>query len=74
VKVKIQQRVLLIGGIAGLLIGLAAAFLYLKNNEDRIAAAEAGDEKALNKITPVDGISVGMTIVGLVKQIVSLGG
>lgn len=71
---KLEQRVLLIGGIAGLLIGLAAAFLYLKNNQDRIAAAESGDKQALSKITPVDGISVGMTIVGLVKQIVSLGG
>jgi hypothetical protein len=69
-----RQRVLLFGGLAGLLIGLAAAFLYLKNNEDRIAAVEAGDEDALNKITPVQGISVGMTVIGLVKQIVSLGG
>ena len=71
---KIQQKVLLIGGIAGLLVGLAAAFLYLKNNQDRITAAEAGDQEALGKITPVDGISVGMTVIGLVKQIVSLGG
>ena len=71
---KIQQRVLLIGGIAGLLIGLAAAFLYLKSNEDRIAAAEKGDQEALKKVTPVEGISVGMTVIGLIKQIVSLGG
>ena len=71
---KIEQKVLLFGGLAGLLIGLAAAFLYLKNNEDRIAAAKAGDEDALSKITPVQGISVGMTVIGLVKQIVSLGG
>ena len=69
-----QQKVLLIGGIAGLVVGLAAAFLYLKNNEDRIAAVEAGDKEAMNKITPVEGISVGMTVIGLIKQVVSLGG
>jgi hypothetical protein len=66
--------VLLIGGLAGLVLGLAAAFLYLKNNEAKIAAAEAGEEEALAKISPVEGISVGMTIIGLLKQIVSLGG
>ncbi len=70
---KIQQKVLLIGGIGGLLLGLAAAFLYLRANEDKLVAIEAGDEASLRKITPVEGISVGMTIIGLLKQIVSLG-
>lgn len=70
---KIQQKVLLIGGIGGLLVGLAAAFLYLKANEEKLAAIEAGDEVSLRKVTPVEGISVGMTIIGLLKQIVSLG-
>ncbi len=70
---KAQQKVLLIGGIGGLLLGLAAAFLYLRANEDKLAAIEAGDEVSLRKITPVEGISVGMTIIGLLKQIVSLG-
>ena len=70
---QIRHKVLLMGGVAGLLMGLAAAFLYLKANEEQIIAAQAGETEALTKITPVEGISVGMTVIGLLKQIVSLG-
>ncbi|MBN1935340.1 MAG: hypothetical protein JW934_11780 [Anaerolineae bacterium] len=71
---QVRQKVLIMGGVVGLLVGLAAAFLFLKANEARIAAVEAGEEESLGKISPAEGISVGMTVIGLLKQIVSLGG
>ena len=39
---KTREKLLIAGGIAGALLGVAAAFLYLKANESQIAAAEAG--------------------------------
>jgi len=71
--VKYQQKALLFGGLAGALIGLAAAFLYVKSNEERIAAAEAGDEKAMGKVSPGEALAVGLSVVGLLRQIVGLG-
>lgn len=70
---KFQHKVLIIGGIAGTLIGLAAAFLYLKANEERIAAVQAGKAEKVGKITPAEGISIGISIVNLLRQVVTLG-
>ncbi len=75
---KFQHKVFLIGGVLGALLGLAAAFLFLKANQDRITALESGegDEKSVQapvKITPAEGISVGLTVVNLLRQIVTLG-
>ena len=64
----------MVGGFIGLLVGLLAAFLFLRANESKIVAVEAGEAESLGKISPAEGIAVGMSIVGLLKQIVSLGG
>lgn len=71
---QIRHKILLTGGIIGLLLGLAAAFLFIRAKESQIAAVEAGEAESLTKISPAEGISVGMSIIGLLKQIVSLGG
>lgn len=55
----------LIGGAAGLLVGLAAAYLLLKNQED-------SPEKT-SLITSKDGLKIGVGLVGLLKQIADLG-
>jgi hypothetical protein len=70
---KFEQKVLLFGGIVGTLVGLAAAYLYIKNNERQIAAAEAGQSGALAKVSPTEALGVGLTLVNLVRQIVGLG-
>ncbi len=70
---KFQHKALLVGGIAGALLGLAAAFLYVKANEGRIAAVQAGEADSVGQISPREALSVGLTIVGLVRQIVGLG-
>ena len=62
-----------IQGIAGALIGLAAAFLYVKANEDRIAALDAGEEDAVAKVAPGEAITVGLSLLGLLRQVANLG-
>ncbi len=70
---QIRHKILMAGGFIGLLVGLLAAFLFLRANESKIAAVEAGEAESLGKISPAEGIAVGMSIVSLLKQIVSLG-
>ena len=70
---KLEQKLLLAGGIAGALIGVAAAFLYIKANESQIAAAEEGEEEAINKVSPGEAMTVGLSLLGLLRQISNLG-
>ena len=70
---KLEQKVLIAGGVAGLLIGLAAAFLYLKANESQIAAVEAGEAEEVNKVSPGEAMTVGLSLLGLLRQIANLG-
>ena len=70
---KLEQKVLVAGGIAGLLIGLAAAFLYIKANESRIAAVEAGEADEVNQVSPGEAMTVGLSLLGLLRQIANLG-
>jgi hypothetical protein len=70
---KFEQKMLLIGGIAGALIGVAAAYLYVKNNEDRVAAINAGRTEMVAKVSPKDALGVGISLVALVRQIIGLG-
>ena len=70
---KYEQKVLLIGGIAGALLGVAAAYLYVKNNEDQVAAINEGRTEMVAKVTPREALGVGMSLVSLLRQIVGLG-
>ena len=70
---KFEQKVLLIGGIAGALLGVAAAFLYVKNNEERVAAVNEGRSEGKPKVTPIEALGVGTTLVALLRQIAGLG-
>jgi hypothetical protein len=70
---KFQHKMLLLGGIAGAVIGLAAAYLYIKSNEGQIAAIEAGEAESVAKVSPGEALGVGLSVVNLVRQIVGLG-
>ena len=70
---KLEHKVLVAGGIAGLLIGLAAAFLYIKANESQIAAVDAGETDEMNKVSPGEAMTVGLSLLGLLRQIANLG-
>ena len=54
----------MIGGAAGLLTGLAAAYLVIRNREESEGAGP---------ITPKDGLKVGVGLVSLLKQIAEIG-
>ncbi|MBN1641466.1 MAG: hypothetical protein JXA09_09540 [Anaerolineae bacterium] len=70
---KTRQRLLIGGGIAGALIGVAAAFLYIKANESQIAAEEAGEADAVKKVSPGEAMTVGLSLLGVLRQIANLG-
>ena len=70
---KFEQKVLLIGGVAGALLGVAAAYLYVKNNQDQVAAVNEGRTEMVAKVTPREALGVGMSLVALLRQIVGLG-
>ena len=70
---KYQQKLLIAGGLAGALIGLAAAFLYIKSNENQINAMEEGETEAMGKVSPGEAMTVGLSLIGLLRQIVNLG-
>ncbi len=55
----------IIGGAAGLLAGLAATYLLIKNQENN------PEKKAI--ITSKDGLKIGVGLAGLLKQIADLG-
>ena len=70
---KFEQKMLLFGGIAGALIGVAAAYLYIRNNEDRVAAINEGRAEMVAKVSPREALGVGISVVSLLRQIVGLG-
>ena len=70
---KFEQKMLLFGGIVGALIGVAAAYLYVRNNEDRVAAINEGRTEMVAKVSPREALGVGISIVSLLRQIVGLG-
>jgi hypothetical protein len=70
---KYEHKVLLIGGVAGALLGLAAAFLYVKSNEEQIIAVREGRAEEMNKIAPREALGVGLSLVTLLRQIVVMG-
>jgi hypothetical protein len=61
---KWKTNILVIGGIAGLLTGLAAAFLFIRSREQ---------SETDMKISSGHGVQIGMSVVSLLKTIVSGG-
>ena len=70
---KYRQKVMIAGGLAGALIGLAAAFLYIKANESQISAVEVGEADEVNKVSPGEAMTVGLSLLGMLRQIANLG-
>jgi hypothetical protein len=59
-----KTKVLLIGGTAGLLIGLVTAFLFIKNHPS---------DTSSRKISSSDGMKLGLGLASFIKQIAELG-
>jgi hypothetical protein len=60
---------MIVGGIAGALIGVGAAYLYIRSVE----AEQGGVALAPRTVKPTAAVSVGLTVLGLLRQIASLG-
>jgi hypothetical protein len=61
---KKQTATYILGGVLGLCIGLAASYLFLKNQES------AEENQALSSR---DGLKIGLGLVSFLKQIADLG-
>ncbi len=59
-----KARALLVGGVVGALVGVGAAYLYIRNIE------EAGEDPRLGTR---DALQLGVSVVSLVRQIASMG-
>ncbi|MBI3242638.1 MAG: hypothetical protein HYZ49_10135 [Chloroflexi bacterium] len=60
-----RVKALIVGGIVGAIAGVGAAYLYIRNIE------EAGQEP---KLATKDAMTIGFSLVSLIKQIGNLGG
>lgn len=60
-----KTKALIVGGAVGALVGVGAAYLYVRRIE------ESGDEPA---IATKDAMTIGFSLVSLLKQIANIGG
>ena len=60
-----KPKILILGGVVGALMGVGAAFLLLQRAER--------ENRAL-KITPAEGIKLGLVALGAMKQFAQFGG
>ncbi|MCS7282225.1 MAG: hypothetical protein RMK65_03930 [Anaerolineae bacterium] len=67
---NLRTRVLIFGGILGALIGVVAAYLYLRSAP--IQLDESGRER-LPAVSPGEALKVGLGILSAIRQIVGLG-
>ena len=59
-----KMKALVIGGVLGAVLGIGAAYLYVSNVE------ESGEDP---DVSPRDAVTIGVTVIGLLRQIANLG-
>ncbi|MCR4405911.1 MAG: hypothetical protein NUW24_03165 [Anaerolineae bacterium] len=64
-----RTRIFIFGGVAGALLGLLAAWLYVREAE----SAGVNLDESSTEITPRTGLQVGLGILGVLRQIANLG-
>jgi hypothetical protein len=64
-----KTKLMLLGGIAGALVGVGAAYLYVRS----VDAEQGGLALAPRPVKPTAAVSVGLSVLGLLRQIASLG-
>jgi hypothetical protein len=67
---NLKTRVMLIGGIAGALLGVGAAYIFLQSADVRVD--EDGQEK-LPAIQPAKALTLGLGVMTLLRQIAGMG-
>ena len=66
----LERRVMVIGGVLGALLGVGAAYLYMRSV--RVEEDNEGN-KQLPSVQPGDAIKVTLGVLGVLKQIAGLG-
>jgi len=62
-----RSKALIVGGAIGALLGLLAAWIYVRD-----LPAEEGQEPQLPAVVPGDALKLGLTVLGLLRQIAGL--
>ena len=60
---------MIVGGIAGALIGVGAVYLYIRSVE----AEQGGAALAPRPVKPTAAVSIGLAVLGLIRQFANLG-
>jgi hypothetical protein len=70
-----RMRALIIGGVAGAALGVAAAWLFMRSvEEEALAIEEAGEGEVAPRTIGVGPVMrLGVSILGVLRQIVDLG-
>jgi hypothetical protein len=72
VTVSLRTRFVLIGALAGALLGATAAWAYTKAHEDRLPGAGQAGPRLRLQTGPAEYVKVGMALLTLVRQIADL--
>jgi len=64
-----KTKLMLFGGILGALVGAGGAYLYVRSVE----AEQGGTALSPRPVKPTAAVSVGLAVLGLLRQIANLG-
>ncbi|MFQ6100569.1 MAG: hypothetical protein ACE5OS_04965 [Anaerolineae bacterium] len=67
---NLRTRVMIIGGVAGALLGVSAAYLYLRSVHIEV---DAEGRERLPAIQPGKALTAGLGVLTVLKQITGLG-
>jgi hypothetical protein len=68
---NLRQKVMILGGVLGALIGVGAAYVYLQSTPLEIDE-ETGEER-LPKVQPGDALKAGLGALTVVRQVAGMG-
>lgn len=64
---NVQNKALITGGAIGALVGLLAAWIYVRDLID-----EGRESQQVPGVAPSDALKLGLTVLGLLRQIAGL--
>jgi hypothetical protein len=67
---NLRTRVMIIGGVVGALLGVSAAYLYLRSVPVEV---DEGGQERLPSIQPGKALTVGLGVLTVLKHITGLG-
>lgn len=69
---KEEHKLLIVGGVVGALLGVLAAYLYAKSHTEEMDDVEARGG-VLAQISPGQYVALGLSLLGVLRQISDLG-